>query len=71
MNGAILRRYSAEVQGLGRDLSISARQMGVSTELMESLDRDRPDLGTQPVRSWADQRGERVDLIMYSLLPGE
>ena len=21
--------------------------------------------------SWADQRGERVDLIMYSLLPGE
>jgi RimJ/RimL family protein N-acetyltransferase len=23
------------------------------------------------LRSWADQRGERVDLIMYSLLPGE
>jgi RimJ/RimL family protein N-acetyltransferase len=23
------------------------------------------------LRSWADQRGERVDLLMYSLLPGE
>jgi len=23
------------------------------------------------LRSWADQRGKRVDLIMYSLLPGE
>lgn len=23
------------------------------------------------LRSWADQRGDRVDLIMYSLLPGE
>jgi phosphoenolpyruvate carboxylase len=52
---AILRRYSAEVQALGRDLSISARQMGVSDALRESLDRDRADLGTQPVRSWADQ----------------
>jgi hypothetical protein len=23
------------------------------------------------LRAWAEQRGERVDLLMYSLLPGE
>ena len=52
---AILQRYQEEVQALGRDLSISARLAGASPELMESIDRDRTDLGTQRVKSWADE----------------
>jgi len=52
---AVLRRYRDEVQALGRDLSLSARLTGVTAELLESLERDRADLGTRPVRDWADQ----------------
>jgi phosphoenolpyruvate carboxylase len=52
---AILQRYREEVQALGRDLSVSARLAGASPELMESIDRDRTDLGTQRVKRWADE----------------
>jgi phosphoenolpyruvate carboxylase len=52
---ALLQRYRAEVQQLGRDLSISARLVGASPELLASLDRDRAELGTQPVKRWADE----------------
>jgi phosphoenolpyruvate carboxylase len=52
---AILQRYREEVQALGRDLSISARLVGASPELMASIDRDRAELGTQRVKRWADE----------------
>ncbi|HVG01202.1 MAG TPA: phosphoenolpyruvate carboxylase, partial [Chloroflexia bacterium] len=52
---AILRRYRNDVAALGRDLSISARLGGVSTELMLSIERDRERLGMQPVGRWADE----------------
>ncbi len=52
---AVLRRYREDVQALGRDLSISSRLTGVTPALLESLERDRADLGTRPVRDWADQ----------------
>ncbi len=52
---AILQRYREEVQALGLDLSISARLVGASPELMASIDRDRTELGTQRVKQWADE----------------
>src|SRR5262249_44025254 len=52
---AVLERYREEVQALGLDLSISARLVSASTELMASLDRDRAELGTQRVKRWADE----------------
>jgi phosphoenolpyruvate carboxylase len=52
---AVLRRYREDAQALGRDLSISARIMGASPALLESLERDREELGTQLVAFWADQ----------------
>ena len=38
---ALLRRYREDVQALGRDLSISARLVGASAELLD-VDRARP-----------------------------
>ena len=52
---AILRRYREEVQALGRDLSISARLIGASDDLLASIQRDRAELGVQPVRQWRDE----------------
>jgi phosphoenolpyruvate carboxylase len=52
---AILRRYRDDIQALGRDLSVSSRLVGCSTELMESLERDRLELGVQAVPQWRDQ----------------
>jgi len=52
---AILHHYREEVQALGRDLSISARLVGASPELITSLDHDRAELGTQLVKRWADE----------------
>jgi phosphoenolpyruvate carboxylase len=52
---ATLRRYREDVRALGRELSISARLGGASPELLASLDRDREELGVQPVRQWSDE----------------
>ncbi len=52
---AVLRRYRDEVQALGRDLSISARQVDASLALMASIGHDRVELGMQPVAAWADE----------------
>lgn len=52
---AILRRYRDEVQVLGRDLSISLRLVGASTELLDSIQRDRMELDMQPVLQWRDE----------------
>ena len=52
---AVLRKYREEVQSLGRDLSVSARQVGVSAALMDSIARDLSEMGLQPVRRWADE----------------
>ncbi len=52
---AVLQRYRAEAQALGRDLSISARLIGASPELMASIERDLANLGAQPVKRWADE----------------
>ncbi len=52
---AVLRRYREQVQALGRDLSVSDRLVGVSSELLESVDRDREALGLQAVRRWRDE----------------
>lgn len=51
----ILRRYRDDVEALGRDLSVSARLVGVSAELAESVDRDREALGQRVVRQWQDE----------------
>ena len=52
---AIVRRYRDEVQALGRDLSISGRLVGAAPALLDSIQRDRADLGVQPVREWGDE----------------
>lgn len=54
-SAAILRRYRNDVMSLGRELSISARLGGLSSELMKSVERDLSRLGMQPVRRWADE----------------
>ncbi|MEA2574027.1 MAG: phosphoenolpyruvate carboxylase [Chloroflexia bacterium] len=51
----ILRRYRSEVGALGLQLSISARLGGVSAELVRAIERDREQLGMQPVSQWADE----------------
>ena len=51
----ILRRYREDVRVLGRALSISARLAGATPALLDSLERDRADLGVQPVRRWRDE----------------
>ncbi|HET8626497.1 MAG TPA: phosphoenolpyruvate carboxylase [Thermomicrobiales bacterium] len=55
MRAAVLRRYVQEVEALGRDLSVSARLAGAAPALLASLERDREDLGVQPVRRWRDE----------------
>jgi phosphoenolpyruvate carboxylase len=52
---AILRRYREEVAALGRALSVSARLTGVSNALLDSITRDRQELGLQPVEQWRDE----------------
>jgi phosphoenolpyruvate carboxylase len=52
---AVLRRYREEVQQLGRDLSISGRQVGSTADLQASIERDRLELGVQPVQQWHDE----------------
>jgi phosphoenolpyruvate carboxylase len=52
---AVLRRYREEAQALGRDLSISARLTGAARPLLEAVERERVELGQQPVREWADE----------------
>jgi phosphoenolpyruvate carboxylase len=53
--GAILRRYRDDARELGRALSVSARLAGASPDLLDSLERDRAELGVQPVRRWRDE----------------
>jgi phosphoenolpyruvate carboxylase len=52
---ALLRRYRADVQALGRDLSVSARLVGAAPALLRQVEQDRQELGVQPVREWADE----------------
>jgi phosphoenolpyruvate carboxylase len=52
---AVLRRYREDVQLLGRDMSVSARLAGCSSELLESIDRERVELGVQRVPQWRDE----------------
>ena len=52
---AVLRRYRDDVQSLGRDLSISGRLVGCTPELLDSIDRDRAELGMQAVPQWRDE----------------
>ncbi|HEU5326840.1 MAG TPA: phosphoenolpyruvate carboxylase [Thermomicrobiales bacterium] len=52
---AILHRYREEVAVLGRALSVSARLTGVSDALLDSITRDRQELGLQPVEHWRDE----------------
>jgi phosphoenolpyruvate carboxylase len=52
---ALLRRYRADAQALGRDLSVSARLVGASPALLRGVERDRQELDVQPVREWADE----------------
>ncbi|HEY7357932.1 MAG TPA: phosphoenolpyruvate carboxylase, partial [Ktedonobacterales bacterium] len=69
---AVLQRYREDAQALGRDLSISARLVGASPELMASLDRDREELGTQRVKRWADEPYRRkIGLIAERLRRAE
>ncbi|HEX2171615.1 MAG TPA: phosphoenolpyruvate carboxylase, partial [Dehalococcoidia bacterium] len=51
----LLRRYQAEVEALGRDLSISLRLVGVEPDLIGSIDRDVAELGVRRVPEWQDQ----------------
>jgi phosphoenolpyruvate carboxylase len=55
LRAAVLQRYEHDVEALGRDLSVSARLVGVSQELLTSIERDRDLLGLQPVRQWRDE----------------
>src|SRR5215207_6755569 len=52
---AVLRRYQDEVQALGRDLSISGRLVGCARGLLESVERDREELGVRAVPQWRDE----------------
>ncbi|MDQ6693880.1 MAG: phosphoenolpyruvate carboxylase, partial [Chloroflexota bacterium] len=52
---AILQRYRQDVGALGRALSISARLVGCSDELMASIAKDRAEMELQPVSRWADE----------------
>ncbi|MBV9357954.1 MAG: phosphoenolpyruvate carboxylase [Chloroflexi bacterium] len=55
LRAAVLQRYERDVEALGRDLSVSARLVGASSELLASIERDRDLLGLQPVRQWRDE----------------
>jgi phosphoenolpyruvate carboxylase len=52
---AVLRRYRADVQQLGRELSISGHLVGCSEALLGSIERDRQELGVQAVPQWRDE----------------
>jgi phosphoenolpyruvate carboxylase len=52
---AVLQRYREEVRNLGRSFSISARMVGSTPDLVASIDRDREELGLEPVRRWSDE----------------
>jgi len=52
---AIVRRYREDAQALGRDLSVSARLVGVTPEILTSVEQDRLALGAARVREWADE----------------
>lgn len=52
---AIARRYREDAQALGRDLSVSARLVGVAPEILTSVEQDRLALGAARVREWADE----------------
>lgn len=52
---AVLRRYLAEVQALGHDLSISARLYGAAPALLASIERDLGELGVEAVPQWRDE----------------
>lgn len=52
---ALLRRYRDELRALGRDLSVSARLVGASPALLDSLAHDRAALGVQVVPRWSDE----------------
>ncbi len=52
---AVLKRYQEDILALGRDLSISARLMGASEQLLASIEHDRTELGLQPVKRWRDE----------------
>jgi phosphoenolpyruvate carboxylase len=75
---AILRRYLDDVQALGRELSVSFRQSGVSSQLLDSLENDLEALQVQRVEAWADEPyrrkcgliAERLNRTLRTL-PGE
>jgi phosphoenolpyruvate carboxylase len=52
---AVLRRYREEVQAIGRDLSVSGRLVGAAESLVASIERERSELGLQPVPEWRDE----------------
>jgi phosphoenolpyruvate carboxylase len=52
---AVLRRYRDDLQLLGRDMSISGRLVGCQPALLESIERDRAELGVQAVPQWHDE----------------
>jgi phosphoenolpyruvate carboxylase len=64
MRTALLRRYRDDMQALGLELSVSLRLAGATPELIASIDRDRAELGTQPVPQWADEPYRRKCGIM-------
>ena len=51
----VLQRYREEVAALGHSLSISARLVGCSAELLGSIEKDREGMDLQAVRRWADE----------------
>ena len=46
---------TARLRALGRDLSVSARLVGASPALLDSLAQDRAALGVQAVPRWSDE----------------
>ena len=52
---AVIRRYQADVQAIGLDLSISARLVGATPALLAAVEREGRELGVQPVPQWRDE----------------
>ena len=52
---AVLRRHRELIQQLGHDLSISGHLVGCLPALLDSLERDRQELGVQAVPQWRDE----------------
>lgn len=61
---ALLQRYREEVRTLGRAFSISGRLSGCSAELMDSIVKDREEMGLQEVSRWADEPYRRKFGVM-------